>query len=86
MANEPPRRMPIVIETRDGQRIKPACPICGAISWVSPEPSDLKPDEKFDVVLTGIRNQVQVALKMNAAICYNCGFIWNRFPVENVTL
>ena len=40
-----PPRTSIVVNTADGRRLKPECPICGAVSWAMPE---LSPDDEAE--------------------------------------
>jgi ribosomal protein S27AE len=88
VADEPKKlpRSPIVIETRDGQRIKPPCPMCGAVSWgiLQPLPDPENKDAIAQSGLVATRNDQMLALPIDVYACGNCGFLWHVAKPANI--
>ena len=72
-----PPRAAVVIKTVDKQRIKPSCPMCGAVSWGTPVPANA-PGEKLQAVVTAISGESLQTHPVNLWVCMNCGFVWQR--------
>lgn len=73
------RRAAVVVNTTDGQRLKPACPICNAVSWARPRPNPEEGSPVLDVqpVVTAMRGEELMSLPVQMFICQNCGFVWH---------
>jgi transposase-like protein len=74
------RRSAVVVYTADKQRIKPSCPMCGAVAWATPVP-DNKGDKVFSHVIVAELDGTLSTFPVNRWLCTNCGFLWERLQV-----
>lgn len=83
MANDPkPSRSAVVVNAKDGRRLKPVCPICNAVSWLKPRVSEEDAgspvvDVDIQPVVTAMRGEELVSLPVQMFVCQNCGFVWH---------
>ena len=80
-----PPRQAVVVNTSGGDRIKPACPICDAVSWAKPSPGEFDQEqEKFEFVATARHSMKDGSREtlhrygVDTWLCLNCGFLWQR--------
>lgn len=73
-----PRRA-IVINTGDGRRIKPPCPMCGAVSWMDAKPDPRTAPGKFQFMIMAQAegSEELMGLSTKIHVCGNCGFVWH---------
>ena len=78
-------RRAIVINTADGQRIKPPCPMCGAVSWMDPKPDTKKAPGRFQtfIMARAEGSEDLMGLSTKLYVCGNCGFVWHIGMHEN---
>ena len=77
-SEEKPPRSAVVVKTADGRRLKPECPVCGAVSWGKLVPREIDdPDQLETMILTKIAGQFQ-GIGVQVWACLNCGHIWHR--------
>jgi rubredoxin len=74
-----PPRAAVVINTKDGRRLKPSCPICGVTSWTKPRLDNKASleNQTFQTVVAAVRGEKLFALPVAMFVCQNCGFILN---------
>ena len=72
----------ITVQTADGERIKPRCPICSARRWGVPQAPNA---ENFQPVAMAMSKGGLLALPMYHFICGNCGFSWYLGKADNQT-
>jgi len=72
-----PRRA-IVLNTADGRRIKPPCPMCGATHWLDPKPDPKAVPGKFRLMIMAQAEDSSdlTGLEIKVHVCGNCGFVW----------
>jgi predicted RNA-binding Zn-ribbon protein involved in translation (DUF1610 family) len=80
-----PPRSAIVINTAAGRRIKPPCPMCGAVFWMDPKPDPKMAPGRFQILIMakaeGSENLMGLSTKIY--VCGNCGFVWHIGMQEN---
>jgi len=83
--DESNRAHEVILETRDGQRISPACPICDAKQWGEPTPEDEELRAGFQPILMADTANGHVGLPVRVRICGNCGYVWYHTGAHEVT-
>lgn len=80
-----PARSAVVVNTVGGERLKPQCPICNAVSWATPVPREFDPSKETFEFLVDARRSLKVGgsevtsnYPIDAWVCMNCGFLWQR--------
>lgn len=77
-SEEKPPRSEVVVRTRDGRLLKPACPVCGEVSWgkLVPDKKD-DPDKVETMILSRVGGKF-IGMGIQVWHCTNCGHVWYR--------
>jgi hypothetical protein len=75
----------VVIRTRDGQRIKLRCPICGDETWAQGQ--GIEGVEGFQPILVAnSTNKGMLSMPVTQLACGNCGHATQFVSLENVSI
>ena len=71
-------RAAVVVNTADGRRLKPECPICKRVYWGKLVPPGTSPSQVIIPMIPARVADKMTAMEIQQWVCLNCGHLWHR--------